>query len=382
MKVLYDHQAFLKHYSGVSKSFCELISHLPSDIDPFIAVKESRNLHLIDSGLVPELKTDGVDVTEIRKRIHIKGVAKAYLILNRLGLLHKSEYINLKYAIDNLNGQQFDLFHPTFFNQYFLKYLGQKPFVLTIHDMMPELYPQYYGKNDMQIIAKKELVKKAGHIIAVSENTKKDIVNILGVSPERITVIYHGGPKPYCNKGQRLYDFQYFLYVGSRSGYKNFGTMLDAFGAFHEKHKEVRLVCTGPSFDASERNIMSQKKLTDFVIHRYVNDEELQILYSGAIAFIYPSLYEGFGMPILEAFAAQCPVILSNASCFPEIAGNAALFFDTNNGVDDLEAKLSTVYDWNEEERNNAINRGLTRLSSFSWQDSAALLANVYKKVV
>lgn len=383
MKVMYDHQAFTAtRYSGVSKSFCELISHLPQQCIPQISILQSYNEHLLNSRLVPNLQPVKLDVNTFVSHCPIKGIGRIYHILNNMHLICGAETINKKYSAQLLHKGDFDIFHPTFFDMYFLDYLQKKPFVLTIHDMMPELFPKYFKSNDMQIVAKRHLVNKASAIIAISENTKQDIIRILGVPNDKITVIYHGGPKIETSTFGSIISREYFLYVGVRKGYKNFKIVLDSFSHFIKEYKSVCLVCTGPPFSNVEKKYIHNLSLENNIIHFEASDEQLKQLYFHAIAFIYPSLYEGFGMPILEAFAYGCPVILNNASCFPEIASEAALYFDSNSNADSLLNKLFESYLFTESSRKELITRGYNRLSYFSWEKSSNQLTNLYDKAI
>ena len=147
MKVLYDHQAFtFQRFGGVSKCFCELISNMPADISTEIAVKESENVHLIESHLYPLIRMPKLNHSKWKKMFPFKGSGIIYRILMRLGLISTQETVNKHYAIQKLKEQHFDVFHPTFFDSYFLKYIGNKPWVITVHDMMPELFPDYFNQ--------------------------------------------------------------------------------------------------------------------------------------------------------------------------------------------------------------------------------------------
>ena len=216
MRVLYDHQAFTyQYFGGVSKCFCELISHLPADILPIIAIKESNNIHLKESGLVPILKPVSMDRKTFIEKYRFKGKGFLYKHINTLfPYIHTTENFNKKNSIINLKENKYDIFHPTFFDDYYLPYINNRPFVLTIHDMMPELFPEYFKRNDIQILNKKKLVNKAAAIVAVSKKTKDDIIDILNVSPQKIHVIYHGGPQIEFLKDNKQPTFPYFLYVG------------------------------------------------------------------------------------------------------------------------------------------------------------------------
>ena len=381
MKVLYDYQAFsMQRYGGVSKCFCELIKSLDGSVNYEILINKSNNTHLRQSNLCNNLD-GGFDYYSFLPNISFKGKKRLYLAFEKLNLIRTIEKENLSFAKENISNREFDVFHPTFYNPYFLERIGNKPFVLTIHDMMPELFPQFYRQDDPQIVWKRKLAQKASHIIAVSNNTKKDIIKLLGVSPKKISVIYHGGPEVREHISDRDYP-PYFLFVGMRTGYKNFFYMLDEFGRFNAIHKEYKLICVGMPFEKNEKDYIESKGLANVITCVKANDTELSSYYAHARAFVYPSLYEGFGMPILEAFAAGCPVILNNASCFPEIAGTSAVYFENQKGRSSLFDAFECVHRMSEQERENLIKSGFNRLHFFSWQDSAKKLASVYNMVV
>jgi glycosyltransferase involved in cell wall biosynthesis len=305
------------------------------------------------------------------------------LILKMFRYKKKRSDINKKHCIKLLEKQNFDVFEPTFFDSYFLPYLKNKPFVLTVHDMIPELFPEYFNRDDFQIVQKQKLCPLAAHIHVPSTRTKEDLVNILNVSPEKITVIPHGKPNYMANdfKSAPLFDFKYILYVGDRYGYKKFFSFLKEYSYIAKKFPEIKLVCTGRDFNYNEKTIISNLGIGENIITRFVSDETLINLYHYAIAFIYPSAYEGFGIPILEAFAAECPVILNNASCFPEVAGNAAIFFDINKDGNLFE-KFENFYLSGESFRKEMIEKGRLQVEKYSWEKSAELLSNVYKSIV
>ena len=138
---------------------------------------------------------------------------------------------------------------PSGFDEYFLPHLHGRPFVLTIHDMIPELY---FKRGDMQIERKRHLVKPAAHIVAVSEHTKADIVELLHVDPQMISVIHHGPPALLQPANRQIFDFPYLLYVGKRTSYKNFAAMLPALQHFFREHPDWRMVCTLVPFTKKE----------------------------------------------------------------------------------------------------------------------------------
>lgn len=386
MKILYDHQAFqMQYFGGVSKCFCELISRLPEGVEAEISIAQSNNQHLRESRLVKDLQPVTMDHKQWSKMHPGKLMEALYLAANKFLPLNTADSLNRRATKSALLKQDFDVFHPTYFKPEFLRYLGTKPFVLTVHDMMPELYPQFYGQNCSDVVWKRHLVGKAAAIVAVSENTKKDLVRILNVPEEKVSVIYHGGPEQTAPiESPRLVQERYFLYVGQRIFYKNFPQMLEAFSQVKNQPQMqgVKLVCTGAPFTTDEQALIERLSLEPCVMHLHPTDEEMQVLYRDALAFVYPSDYEGFGMPILEAFANGCPVLLNHASCFPEVAGDAALYFRLKEGLSELSECLTQIASWTEEQRSEWVEKGRARLQLFSWQKAAEQLTKVYQSVL
>jgi len=378
MKVLYDHQAFTAQYfGGVSKCFCELLLNSPQNLHYKIAIRQSRNQHLLESKLVPEIKMPKIDWLKWHSVYSGSGSSFSYKMLS--AIYDTAEGENKRYSIQCLKSGDFDVFHPTFFDPYFVPFLSGKPFVFTVHDMIPEIFNVLQN----QIKTKPFLCEKASAIIAVSENTKKDLCEMLNVPESKIYVVYHGGPDVELDKTYRIMAEPYFLYVGARAAaYKNFKQTLADFACFSKKHPEVKLVCTGSEFSKEEIELFRRLDISDRLIHFYADDKQLVNLYSNAVAFLYPSYYEGFGMPILEAYSHGCPVLLNNKSCFPEVAQNAAMYFDSVEGQSNLSLKLEMVYAMNAQERTIAINRGYERLKHFSWIESANQLYKVYESIL
>ena len=243
------------------------------------------------------------------------------------------EVINRPTTISNMLKGNYDIFHPTYYNNYFLKYLGKKLYVVTVFDMIHEKYPDLFLKSDKTRLLKKKLIKKAAKIIAISENTKKDIKNIYNVEDKMIEVIHLGSSidlKLSEIGGNYKLPPRYLLFIGKRSHYKNFDRFIKAVAPILIDFKDIRVVCGGgESFSKEEKRLFSQLKIEGKIHHfTFHNDSQLIALYKNALFFVYPSLYEGFGIPILEAFNCSCPVLLSNTSSFPEIAADAAEYFN------------------------------------------------------
>ena len=383
MKILYDYQAFLMQtHGGVSKCFVELIKNMPQQVYTQIGIKESDNIYLKESNIVPNLKQCSKTIENFISTSHFKGKGTLFSLLNKIPFYKSSLNINRNYSRELIKKQDYDIFHPTFFEEYYYDIIGNKPFVITIHDMTPELFPQYYKRNYYQIVNKRRLALKARHVIAVSTHTKNDIIKILGISEKKISVIYHGSPQLPYKQPTALIPEKYILYVGNRDGYKNFKLFLQSFAQITQRFPNLKLVCTGKDFNTDEIQQIKDLQIYDKVIHLFVDDIKLNNLYQHASAFIYPSLYEGFGIPILEAFANNCPVLLNNKSCFPEIAKDAAIFFELDNVHNTFVDKLTEFFNNENIIRNILIEKGHKQLQQFSWMKSAEELTNVYQSII
>lgn len=381
MKILYDYQAFdMQQFGGISNCFVKLIENLPEGLDYEIAVKETDNLHLANSSLKVEYGHRQLYEDIFISKHKFKGRGFLYRATSKVMPWMTSLGKNRKQSIDALKRGDYDVFHPTFFHPYFLKYLNGKPFVLTIHDMIPELF---WGKRDAQAKWKPVLCEKAAHIIAVSEQTKSDLIRLLQVPEDKVTVIYHGAPKANTIKETEkpLVEGKYLLYVGQRNLYKSFKEMVCQLAPVMRHHKDLKIICTGKDFSKSERMMLHNLGLDNYVLHMHPSDQELINLYANALCFIYPSVYEGFGIPILEAYRAGCPVLLNNKSCFPEIAQEAAIYFHLDDKGSNLADVMEQFLNMPIEERDNLIKKQNTRLQAFSWEASAQKLAEVYYHV-
>lgn len=357
MRVLYDYQTFhLQRFGGISRYFRELAGRM-AEVEPRIALCCSMNQYLRHSGLVR--------YWPVARRPY-KMLMAQFRSLNRWS------------SIRALKQGQFDVFHPTYYDPYFLPHLGGKPFVLTIHDMTHERYPEYFSPRDTTPQDKRLLAQQADHIIAISECTRRDIIEFLGVDEAKITVIPHG-LEPQAPSDERVAGVpeRYVLYVGERRAYKNFDRTMEAFARIAADDSSLHLVLTGRPLSPSERSRMAELGILGRVIVKSdVADAQLARLYRDASVFVYPSLYEGFGIPILEAFAQDCPVVLSRASCFPEVAGDAAEYFDPYSTESMVEALHTVLTDT--ERRTALITKGRERLTHYTWTQTARLTEQLY----
>jgi glycosyltransferase involved in cell wall biosynthesis len=170
------------------------------------------------------------------------------------------------------------------------------------------------------------------------------------------------------------------LFVGTRHEYKNFSKFLRAFKILSEKNDALLFVCTGIPFNKNEHNLISDLGLTDKVLQISATEAMMVNLYWNAELFVYPSLYEGFGLPLLESMVCHCPVVCSNTSCFPEIAGNAAKYFDPYSIENMVEVTHEVLN--NSSIRQNLIANGLERVKRFVWKDCADKHIDVYQALM
>ncbi len=265
-----------------------------------------------------------------------------------------------------------------------------KPFIITVHDVVRMCFS--YEKETMpeKLGIKLDILglKKAQHIIAVSKCTKADLVKYLNIPPRKITVIYNGvDRKVFRPVAERQYSFPSVLYVGSERPRKNLSTLLTAFSLLKRDSTipDLKLVKVGNAGrtdkfrQATLREIRRLGLESDVVFADYVSDEELAIYYSSAVALVMPSLYEGFGLPLVEAMACGCPVIASNSSSLPEVAGDTALFFPPYDSM-----KLAHLMHRLVAEpalRNDLIGRAFGRVAHFSWENAARATLQVYQRI-
>lgn len=370
MRILYDYQVFIyQRWGGVSRYFSEIIKRLPPDCIPTVGLKVSSNIHATAFAGVTKPRgffSDENPLTDCIKKNRVYDKL-------RIAWLRS---VNRRYFQSILEQKNFDLLHITLdFEDGWLPHLGDKPFIYTVHDLIPERYwqsPAYFQR-------RRNLAQRAARIIAVSENTKRDCIKYWGVPEDKIDVICHA-PSAQQDGPRRENRFgDYLLYVGTRNRQKNFTWFVTALATFLKERPGLKLVCTGNPFSKQEQQVLKQLKIENQVVAQFFAESELSDLYRHARAFIYPSLYEGFGMPILDAFQAGCPVILTEASCFPEVGGDAALYFAPDD-ADGLRARLACMLD-DPAPRAALIERGRARAARFTWKETAARTAEVYRRV-
>jgi glycosyltransferase involved in cell wall biosynthesis len=366
MRIAYDHQIFgMQSYGGISRYFSKLAQEmvkLGEDIriiSPFY-----RNKYLSD------FSSNVVRGHFIENFPH--KTAGLFCDINRFG------------ARLHMNVWKPDIVHETYYSPSATFQRGCAV-VVTVYDMVHELFPDNYLPNDSTAQAKRLAVIRADHVFCISENTKRDLIALHDVKASKVTVVHLGFDSPQC---EYLSDYSppcsrpYLLYVGLRSGYKNF------LGLLNEVAKSERLLADfdivafgGGSFSDGEKKVIHELGYqANQVIQIGGSDDLLWSVYRSARAFIYPSLYEGFGIPPLEAMSQNCPVISSNTSSMPEVIGNAAEYFDPNN-INDMRWSIEKVV-YSDSIISDLKSAGKIKLKAFSWSKCASETIDIYRSLL
>ncbi|MBN1445119.1 MAG: glycosyltransferase family 4 protein [Candidatus Omnitrophica bacterium] len=362
MKILFDNQIFFsQRYGGISRYFTELIKHLNQydDVEAVLPMTLSENIHLPRRLKLP---LDALCTMDFR------------------GKYRMLRYINKRLSVNVLKKRKYDIFHPTYYDPYYLSLDIQKPVVITVFDMIHELFPSYFPPYDETRDMKKTAVGKADRIIAISQSTKKDLCLQLNVAPEKVTVIYLASSLSNVPLKKTAVPEKYLLFVGTRYGYKNFEFFITAIAPLL-KDKKVFIFCAGGgAFNESEQKLFAETGLQDYIFYKEVSDEELKYCYKNAIAFVLPSLYEGFGLPVVEAFSCGCPVLLSDCSSLPEVAGDAGLYFNPLS-KESIFSAVSIVLDTHFD-RQKYIEKGYSLSKNFTWEKTTEKTLSLYRELL
>lgn len=365
MKVIFDYQIFyLQRYGGISRYFYELANALNDikDCQPKIVAPLTSNHYLENAGH----KEFIMSLNPV-----IKKIASTKLYDRRLKL---NEYFGKK-----LSAKKNTILHETYYTN---RFAVKAPKVITIHDMIYELFHQN-SEDEKRIIAqKKQAILEADSIIAVSENTRKDLIDFYPEAKSKTSVIYHGVNTPAINPLQTFaHPIPFILHVGNRGWYKNFTTLLEVYGSDKNLNDACDIICFGGGEMSAQEAILIDKFNINHKI-KFISgsDETLASLYKSALALVYISNYEGFGMPLLEAMALSCPVLSSSNSSLPEVYGTAAVAVNPHN-IEDLKKALNAIA-FDSELRKTLIDTGIKRAAEFTWQRCAKQTLDVYKKLI
>lgn len=365
MKIAYDYQIFgWQEYGGISRYFYELANNIALSSMAEVALISPLYINSYLQAACEELLIMGRRVPAIR----------------RTGRIYRA--VNQILALPLMHGFSPDIVHETYYSTS-RRAPKRSKVVLTVFDMIHERYPESFAAWDTSSKEKAAAVKRADHIVCISENTRRDLIEILDVEPERTSVVHLGFALTNGSAGIAAGPARpYLLYVGSRGGYKNFEALLRAFAFSRELRNTYELLAFGGgAFNAKERGLLAELGVSDGSVRQVAGDDaRLADLYRNASVFVYPSLYEGFGIPPLEAMSFDCPVACSNSSSIPEVVGEAAMLFDPHS-VDSITTALLDL-SGDSVMRNTLIARGRERLKVFSWKNCADQTMDIYGSLI
>lgn len=353
MKIILDNIIFtLQKHGGISVVWHELLKRLIKDRKNYICINTCP---------------DG-NILSLNDEIPISN--KEYI--------HSMRYLNfIRYSASHIKKKYKYIFHSSYY-----RYAKDNNAIniTTVHDFTYEIYNRGI-KKWIHSWQKKKAIRKSEFIICISENTKKDLLRFCPfVNPNNIRVIYNGVSEDYfitnttCNTIIPYKKNEYVLFVGSRASYKNFNLTVNAVSK-----TKLNLVIVGSPLDKKERKYLNVcfKNSSRYFCTGLISNKVLNILYNNAFALIYPSEYEGFGIPVLESQKAGCPVIAFNGSSIPEIIGDKTLLINNTRSDADIVEKLNLLK--NTELRNRIIANGIENSKRFSWDRMYKDIISLYE---
>lgn len=350
MKLLLDNIIFsLQKVGGISIYWKEIIKRAVNDpeIELFFISKPSDQNNFIYQELI----------------------AEEPLVVN---IPTASTYINNRYLPLITHKRTFNIFHSSYYRPLYMP--GVKK-VVTIHDFIYEKFDKGLRKG-IHSIQKTAAISNADIVVCISENTKTDLLTLYPkFSDKDIRVVYNGVSDGFHQLLSKDPKNPYLLVVGNRVGCKNFQTTIQAFRK--ELYKDFKLKIVGRSL--SEEEIQLFEGSIDRVdVLSNVTEKKLNELYNGAFALVFPSTYEGFGIPVIESMKAGCPVITTTSSCMKEVGGNAAIYMeriDADSIIQAVDRLKETSF------RNTAIKRGIEHSHKFSWNKTYTEIKDIYREL-
>jgi glycosyltransferase involved in cell wall biosynthesis len=366
VRICFDPQIFsLQDYGGISRYFFETAVRLAELPDTDVTVLAFAHINAYLAG-VPHRAVIGrrlPAVPEPARRLLVRAnqlLARAWLSRHDADVVHETYYSAMRTAA------------------------AGRPTVLTVFDMIHEKFPDYAPRTKRIASLKRSAIRSADHLLCISENTRRDLLEIYDIEPSRASVVRLGFALQGAGdlQPQRPVAEPYILYVGKRGGYKDFATLLRAYADSAALARSFLLVCFGDSpFSAEELRLMDKLGIArQRVLHVGGDDERLAAHYRHAALFVYPSRYEGFGMPPLEAMSFDCPVVCSNAASLPEVVGDAARMFDAGD-PQALRAAMEAVLD-SPGLAARLRSLGKARVAEFSWEICARQTRAAYACVL
>ena len=364
MRIAFDPQTFVwQPYGGISRYFSRLAQGLlamAQEVEIFAPLHQNIYLAEMPHGVVR-----GRYVERYPPK-----TGRLFLVGNQL------------ISRFQIAGYRPDVVHETYYSKS-ASAVRTCPTVITVLDMVHELFPDACPDSRSTIAKKRLAIGRADHVICISEHTKSDLMRLYDIPEAKVSVIHLGFDR-FASRDEACRvnkSKPYILYVGQRSGHKNFKGFLEAMAGSHRLMADFNIVAFGGlGFSASERALISSLAFSENQVqHKTGSDGLLGGLYRSARAFVYPSLYEGFGIPPLEAMAQNCPVVASNSSSMPEVIGNAGEYFAPFD-LDDMRCAIERVV-YSDERIEWLRQAGAVRLSAFSWAKCARETLDVYRSM-
>lgn len=339
-------------------------------------------------------------ITALPKILRGGNFSRVPIILRPIRLVRKLDFAVWFFWKLTLMRKKPRILHLTsLFEIYYLSVPENVPTIVTIYDLIPMIFEKKYFQNEKAkkwYIGRLEQVRKAVKIIAISKSAKKDIQKVLKIHAKKIAVVYCGINKRFKVIGKiragkilkKKYgiDKKFVLSVGSTTINKNIPRIFKAFKKYITDFKvddlDLVVVCRLESKekDAWMEQINEIGMESRIILTNFIPDADMPVFYSGAEVLLFPSLYEGFGLPIAEAMACGCPVITSNISSMPEVGGKAAMYVNPYK-ISSITGGLKKVLH-NKSLQNRMVNKGLVQIKKFSWDESARKTLKLYKSII
>lgn len=367
IRIAFDYQAFfIQEYGGISRYFSKLAGALNAQegVEARIFAPLHINAYVAE---LPATVASGVDVRRWPRRKKLfrrinEGVSRVQMGLYRPSVVHETYYSQKSVAPRGV------------------------PRVVTVYDMIHERFPDSFSPTDRTSRLKRQAVERADHVICISGSTRNDLIELFGVPESKVSAIHIGFEEfsAFSETGKREASSvgkPYFLYVGQRSGYKNFNALVRAFASSNRLMTNYGIVCFGGGrFSEEEKKLFAGLGLPESRIMQVGgSDAMLASFYRNAFAFVYPSLYEGFGIPPLEAMSLGCPVICGRSSSVPEVVGEAAEYFDPAS-IDAIREGMERVAD-SSSRRQELVRLGRERYQLFTWPRCARETLAIYERL-
>jgi glycosyltransferase involved in cell wall biosynthesis len=287
------------------------------------------------------------------------------------------------FAVPKLLKEEADVFHSNYVNTGVpLIISGKKPSIVSIHDVNPLVFPEW--NHPLSVAYYKfcfKFAERADALVVVSNYSKKEVLEYTEIPEEKIHVVYNGvDHEIFYPQEKREKPKFVFSCLSGLGRWKNVGTLIKAFHELHRDHDDVELRIGGTGVMEGElKRLVQQLGVKDVIFEGFVPEEKINEFYNRSDCFVFPSLYEGFGLPILEAMACGVPVISSKAASLPEVGGGAAVYFDPNN-VEELAGMMESLLA-DEGLRMDLANKGIDRSRQFSWGKTAEKTLEIYEQV-